>query len=254
MVEFLLAQPKMKKNSVNKKRMTAVDTHKRSKKDSITDGQIWQYLNDANALPAKDALKPKKDRMWLDNQRTSLMVVASLIATMAFQVGINPPGGVWQDQKSFPNADGGPHDAGTSIWSHGNKIKANNQLLISNTIGLISSLSVILLLISGLPCKRYFLPFLRFILWIAVTATTVTYLFSVNKLTPKRSRGVWNALKYSLITWLCLMTTILGGHVVRFVLKKIGWQRRQSIMKSCNRYFTRLTTTTTQITSLSNRV
>ncbi|KAD2393954.1 hypothetical protein E3N88_40931 [Mikania micrantha] len=34
---------------------------------------------------------------WLDRKRNSLMVVASLIATMAFQAGISPPSGVWQD-------------------------------------------------------------------------------------------------------------------------------------------------------------
>ncbi|KAA8535185.1 hypothetical protein F0562_030188 [Nyssa sinensis] len=39
----------------------------------------------------------KKQDNWLEKTRNTLMVVASLIATMAFQVGVNPPGGVWQD-------------------------------------------------------------------------------------------------------------------------------------------------------------
>lgn len=34
---------------------------------------------------------------WQRKKRNTLMVVASLIATMAFQVGANPPGGFWQD-------------------------------------------------------------------------------------------------------------------------------------------------------------
>ncbi|KAF8401048.1 hypothetical protein HHK36_014351 [Tetracentron sinense] len=34
---------------------------------------------------------------WLKKKRNSLMVVASLIVTMAFQAGVNPRGGVWQD-------------------------------------------------------------------------------------------------------------------------------------------------------------
>uniref|UniRef100_A0A803N870 PGG domain-containing protein n=1 Tax=Chenopodium quinoa TaxID=63459 RepID=A0A803N870_CHEQI len=88
----------------------AAKQSERSRKDGIQDEQLWQHLNRANALPAKEALKPKKDRAWLEDQRTSLMVVASLIATMAFQAGINPPGGVWQDDTG--------HVAGTAIWTN----------------------------------------------------------------------------------------------------------------------------------------
>uniref|UniRef100_A0A803NCN1 PGG domain-containing protein n=1 Tax=Chenopodium quinoa TaxID=63459 RepID=A0A803NCN1_CHEQI len=101
MVEIILAHPKIKKNAVNKNGLTVVDTHKQSRKDSTQDTKIWKLLTCANVLPAKKALKTTKDRAWLEDHRTSLMVVASLIATMAFQVGINPPGGVWQDTKTY---------------------------------------------------------------------------------------------------------------------------------------------------------
>ncbi|XP_035541364.1 ankyrin repeat-containing protein NPR4-like [Juglans regia] len=33
---------------------------------------------------------------WIDETRGTLMLVATVIATMTFQSGINPPGGVWQ--------------------------------------------------------------------------------------------------------------------------------------------------------------
>uniref|UniRef100_A0A803N971 PGG domain-containing protein n=1 Tax=Chenopodium quinoa TaxID=63459 RepID=A0A803N971_CHEQI len=101
MVEIIILHPKIKKNAVNKNGLTVVDTHKQSRKDSTQDKKIWILLNRANVLPAKEALKTTKDRAWLEDRRTSLMVVASLIATMAFQVGINPPGGVWQDKKTY---------------------------------------------------------------------------------------------------------------------------------------------------------
>uniref|UniRef100_A0A803NCF1 PGG domain-containing protein n=1 Tax=Chenopodium quinoa TaxID=63459 RepID=A0A803NCF1_CHEQI len=84
----------------------AAKQSERSRKDVIQDDKLWQHLNRANALPAKEALKPKKDRAWLEDQRTSLMVVASLIATMAFQAGINPPGGVWQDDLAYSGTIG----------------------------------------------------------------------------------------------------------------------------------------------------
>jgi hypothetical protein len=32
---------------------------------------------------------------WMEETRGTLMIVATVIATMAFQAGISPPGGVW---------------------------------------------------------------------------------------------------------------------------------------------------------------
>lgn len=38
---------------------------------------------------------------WLTDKQNILMVVAVLLATMAFQAGMNPPGGVWQDDSKL---------------------------------------------------------------------------------------------------------------------------------------------------------
>ncbi|KAK9683791.1 hypothetical protein RND81_10G164700 [Saponaria officinalis] len=152
------------------------------------------------------------------------MVVASLIATMAFQVGINPPDGAWQD-----NMDG--HIAGNSIMADVDKDQYD-RLLIYNTVGLISSLSVILLLISGLPiaCKRLFVRILMITLWIDVTATTISYVMSVIYLTGNREfpwpssgnhHAVLIALLVSVYFWIALMVILLLANALRFIVKAL---------------------------------
>ncbi|PIN21534.1 26S proteasome regulatory complex, subunit PSMD10 [Handroanthus impetiginosus] len=47
---------------------------------------------------------------WLNEKRDAIMVVAVLIATMAFQAGMNPAGGVWQE-------DSDAHRAGEAIMA-----------------------------------------------------------------------------------------------------------------------------------------
>ncbi|XP_074293924.1 uncharacterized protein LOC141621126 [Silene latifolia] len=234
MVKFLLKNKKMEKNAINKNGMTAMDIHIQSKK-GINDSEIRVPLKRAKALKAKAALKPRnKNKTWLENQRSALMVVASLIATMAFQVGISPPGGVWQDN------DG--HNAGNSVMA--DVVKDDyDQLLIYNTAGLISSLSVILLLISGLPFRRLFVAILMITMWIAVTATTLSYIVSVNylagnrellTLSSKNHRPVLYSLGAGIGVWLILMVLLLLGHAVRFVVKLIrGFVRL--LMRLCKR-------------------
>ncbi|KAL2545080.1 hypothetical protein Fot_14313 [Forsythia ovata] len=107
------------------------------------------------------------------------MVVASLIATMAFQVVVNPPSEVWKDTIT-PDSQSNPatdiHYAGYSILAH-NYPTAYVLILIANTTGFIASLSIILLIMSGLPIwRRIFMSILMVITWIAITALQLTYL------------------------------------------------------------------------------
>ncbi|KAK4356361.1 hypothetical protein RND71_025332 [Anisodus tanguticus] len=45
----------------------------------------------------KRSLKILQKDDWLGRKKNTLMIVATLIATTAFQVGLNPPNGVWHD-------------------------------------------------------------------------------------------------------------------------------------------------------------
>ncbi|XP_021739133.1 ankyrin repeat-containing protein ITN1-like [Chenopodium quinoa] len=237
MVEFLLGKgDKIDKNAMNKKHQTIMDifeltkcreVSKDIKTDEVSDAdtKIEKLLKAKHASRAKKVLKRSEDEKWLEQQNTALMVVASCIATLSFQVGINPPGGVWQD-------DNKGHEAGTSIMSYDKDKDSYNIVQVSNTIGLMSSLSVILLLISGLPCKRFFVFILRVTLWIAVTASATTYLYTIGFLTNDifdKTGLLEDALDYSVEIWLWLMLVILFGHGLRLIWKAIGHKKRRKI-------------------------
>ncbi|XP_021715262.1 ankyrin repeat-containing protein NPR4-like [Chenopodium quinoa] len=189
--------------------------------------EIKDMLKKNNTIRAEKVLKRSKDEKWLEEQNTALMVVASCIATLSFQVGINPPGSVWQD-----NSDG--HEAGTSIMSYDKDVGLYNVVQVSNTIGLMSSLSVILLLISGLPCKRHFVFILRVTLWIAVTASAATYFFTIGYLTNELwdKAALVEAMEYSVEIWLWLMLVILFGHGLRFIWMCLGYKLRSKVKKA----------------------
>lgn len=74
-----------------------------------------------------------------------LMMVASVIATMALQARVNPPRSPWQDTSSSSQDHATTH--------------SYTCILFFNTTGFLASLSIILLFISGLPVTPNFLDF-----------------------------------------------------------------------------------------------
>ncbi|KAL9304318.1 hypothetical protein ACSQ67_021581 [Phaseolus vulgaris] len=108
---------------------------------------------------------------WMEEKRGSLMVVATVIATMTFQIAINPPGGVWQTKSDEEQgcAPGKTCQAGTSVLAFGN----NNQrikyeiFIVLCTISFSASLTTIILLICGISLRNklimWFLTMLMFI-------------------------------------------------------------------------------------------
>ncbi|KAI3911954.1 hypothetical protein MKW98_010898 [Papaver atlanticum] len=125
MINYLLnSNIRVEQNIINNKGFTAMDILIKSDQRELEDMEIQDILREAGVLQS-DALqqfagshhddqklnyRPKdeistttrkhkfdaKYDVWLKDNKNTLMVVSSLIATMAFQGALNPPGGVWQ--------------------------------------------------------------------------------------------------------------------------------------------------------------
>ncbi|KAF8027118.1 hypothetical protein BT93_E0135 [Corymbia citriodora subsp. variegata] len=192
--------------------------------------QNGQAIDDLLNQSWKKSVKKQYD--WLERKKSALMVVASLTATMAFQVGVNPPGGFWQDTIQGTN----PHNAGNSIMADNYPV-GYSIFLATNTIGFLASLSIILLLVSGLPLKhRFFMWIMMVILWIAITSIAYTYCLSITTFTPTHdTESFYSTIQLGIYAWAGLMVMLLVGHTIQLRaclmihnIKKLVTQRRSS--------------------------
>ncbi|KAK8602135.1 hypothetical protein V6N13_058211 [Hibiscus sabdariffa] len=266
-INFLISSTSIDVNCENDDGYTALDLLSQNQKDMI-DKQIAESLCKIGATHAKEnplsssqlkairtkillstwdqpnaVSKPKKRKHgkrlahsnknadWLERKRNILMLVASLLAAMAFQAGVNPPSGVWQDNGpsgfSTTESNGKNHTAGLSVLAD-NHPRAYTSFLICNTTGFLASLSIILLLISGLPLRRrFFMWFLMVIMWVAITAMALAYIGCLVALTPDHSySSLITILGIATLVWIGLMLILLLGHTIRLVFRLIKYLRR----------------------------
>ncbi|KAM6582017.1 hypothetical protein CsatB_009019 [Cannabis sativa] len=103
--------------------------------------------------------KFKKGRDSPSDARNALLVMAVLMAAATFQVGINPPSGVWQDSDLNGNGNGTTntpkHVAGSSILGSYNSV-SYMLFVVFNSIGLSLSLYMITILTENLPMQLEF--------------------------------------------------------------------------------------------------
>ncbi|PIN00657.1 26S proteasome regulatory complex, subunit PSMD10 [Handroanthus impetiginosus] len=172
---------------------------------------------------SKNHPKKHKHTDWLSRKRNALMIVASLLASVAFQAGLSPPGGVWQnDFSGIANGTSRidrPHRAGKSVMASTIPSKYG-QYMVFNTIAFLASLSIILLQVSGLPMRRRRWMWTQMvIMWIAITAQTLTYFITLINMTPKHVEGaVYHVARTSFFIWLSLMGLVFVGNITRCVL------------------------------------
>ncbi|KAJ4846583.1 hypothetical protein Tsubulata_045740, partial [Turnera subulata] len=235
MINFLITETMIDINSLNSKGLTALDISLAEDAGRTSRGkEIQDYLLEVGGISAKYTLSPvqhepeifeaknfcssEKDRnkhqgskndKRLKKKRNALMVVASLIATMAFQAGINPPCGFWQE-------DSVGHEAGHSILA--TKYPDIYRFFVAyNTVSFLASLCVILLLISGLPLKRRFsLWILTVIMWIAMISTGLTYSVSLCAM----SRTSEFSLPVSVVVY-AVLSILLAGHTFLFLKRTV---------------------------------
>lgn len=242
MVRYLVKLKEVEVNALNKNRLTALELLRQSPRD-MRDMEIEHVLINAAASTAKDLQlitdervrtrslpnKAVKPTDWLGRKRSALMVVASLIATVAFQAGLTPPGGVWQeDYRVDENGEAvsDPHSAGHSVMAY-QEPRVYSLFMIFNTIAFLASLSIILLIVSGLPLKqRRWMWVQMVIMWVAITSQVVTYLVTLRHMSPADVEGTLREVtEISVLSWLTLIAVVFIGNVVRvnlWVLRKYG--------------------------------
>lgn len=247
-IEFLLSNRRVEINPLNMNNYTPLDALVKAPKRSGYK-KCKKILCGAGGKRAKELSRPlktthrkntlKAHANWLNETKSTLMVVAILIAAVTFEAGLNPPGGVWQDE--YPPFRS-PEDDQTKIdqWerenthyidekrhSAGRAVMSNESPYLYrlfsffNLIGFLASASIILLLISGFNLKRKGLMWaLMFAMWISIGSMLFSYGISLQFLGGSNEFTTLDIVMYavSIFAAFALIGPLVMAHLVRLAI------------------------------------
>lgn len=145
----------------------------------------------SNSGSRYDDLEYNPERNKAKEVRNAMLVVAALISAATYAAGINPPGGVWQDD-SYNSTS--PHSSGKSILGTNNP-KAYKVFFFANAAAFSSANLVIAHLLNNFP---YYLE-----IWGAMVCMSLTYGISIGAVSPPGDtfygRLIWLAIAFPYI-------------------------------------------------------
>ncbi|KAJ6824617.1 ankyrin repeat-containing protein-like [Iris pallida] len=228
-MKFMLSKPSVDVNSVNRRGLTPLDVLLESPNEQYGDMALGEAIRAAGGKTAAELKLPppaavllprasrhQKPRVKHDEFRNTpgtLMVVATLIATITFQAALNPPGGFVQKED------------GTGKSNPASKVQADadddqrlgdvvlgkdlQPFLMFDVIGLFASLSIILLLICVSPR------------WAAVLSTALAFQCAIVQI--YKSSAVVRYLSFAWSGILCVAAVWIFFRFAVFLLKRVGW-------------------------------
>ncbi|AES81015.1 transmembrane protein, putative [Medicago truncatula] len=124
----------------------------------------------------------------MEQMRGSLMVVATVMASLTFQIAINPPGGVWQSKAE-----------------HALRYE---MFILLCTISFSASQTIIVLLICGFPLRN------KFVMWLLMIVTCLSVLMILD---PRVGSFYYHITLCYLYFWGVLIVLLILIFFCRFV-------------------------------------
>ncbi|KAJ4761048.1 Ankyrin repeat-containing protein, partial [Rhynchospora pubera] len=205
-ITYLLDQEGMEVNSTNARGLTPLDVLLVTSWDSVTDVSLVDILRRAGGQGATELGNLQsnfsnsryifsyrnKHMVKAQNDAQILLVVATLVAAMTYPAILNPPGGFIQ--LPFDKEDAwrpfGEDDVQSKLnttfyknWIYTDSFPSGrpvllwqlNTFFILNSMALFSSISVILILLCGIPQTKIMMKLLVGVLWLAVFCTALAF-------------------------------------------------------------------------------